>query len=71
MAIVAGGSRGIGRAVVRRLLADGAKVVTCGRGPRPDDEKAVTTLVQGDVSRTADAALSMPPSLDLGASPRS
>jgi len=31
IALVTGGSQGIGLAVVRRLLADGATVVTCGR----------------------------------------
>jgi meso-butanediol dehydrogenase/(S,S)-butanediol dehydrogenase/diacetyl reductase len=36
-AIVTGGSRGIGRAIVDRLLADGAHVVTCGRDRRPGD----------------------------------
>ena len=36
-ALVTGGSRGIGRAVVDRLSGDGLRVVTCGRSGRPDD----------------------------------
>ncbi|GAA6163456.1 SDR family oxidoreductase [Pelagimonas sp. KU-00592-HH] len=55
-AIVTGGSRGIGRAIVNRLLADGYNVVTCGRGPRPDDLDAAVHWVQADVSLTGDAA---------------
>lgn len=55
-AIVTGGSRGIGRAIVNRLLADGYNVVTCGRGPRPDDLDAAVHWVQADVSQTGDAA---------------
>ena len=34
-AIVTGGSRGIGRAIVDQLMRDGFGVVTCGRGDRP------------------------------------
>ena len=55
-AIVAGGSRGIGRAIVDRLLTDGANVVTCGRGARPDDLPEAVVWVQADVSLTGDAA---------------
>lgn len=32
IALVTGGSKGIGRAIVRQLLASGHRVITCGRG---------------------------------------
>lgn len=55
-AIVTGGSRGIGRAIVDQLLADGYDVVTCGRGARPDDLPEAVVWVTADVSKTGDAA---------------
>lgn len=51
-----GGSRGIGRAIVDRLMADGASVVTCGRNGRPDGLPASVLWVQADVARTSEAA---------------
>jgi len=53
--IVSGGSRGIGRAIVERFLADGARVATCGRGERPADLLGEVLWVQADVARAADA----------------
>jgi meso-butanediol dehydrogenase/(S,S)-butanediol dehydrogenase/diacetyl reductase len=55
VAVVTGGSRGIGRAVVGRLAADGARVATCGRGGRPGDLPAEVVWVQADVADPADA----------------
>ncbi len=56
-AIVTGGSRGIGRAIVNRLLADGFDVVTCGRGARPEDMPDTVVWVTADVSKSGDAAM--------------
>ncbi|MBA0050932.1 SDR family oxidoreductase [Streptomyces sp. AJS327] len=50
-AIVTGGGRGIGRAVVERLRADGARVLTCGRGDRPADLPGDVPWVRADVAR--------------------
>lgn len=49
-AIVTGGGRGIGQAIVARLVRDGMNVVTCGRGTAPDDLPEGVTWVQADVS---------------------
>jgi NAD(P)-dependent dehydrogenase (short-subunit alcohol dehydrogenase family) len=54
-AIVTGGSRGIGRAIVERLHADGSRVVTCGRGDRPAYLPSEVAWVRADVADSADA----------------
>ncbi len=36
-AFISGGRQGIGRAMVELFLSEGAIVMTCGRGPKPDD----------------------------------
>lgn len=55
-AIVTGGSRGIGRAIVDRFLADGVDVLTCGRGPRPADLATNAAWLRADVANAGDAA---------------
>lgn len=56
-AIVTGGSRGIGRAIVDRFVADGIEVLTCGRGERPHDLDARVAWAQADVARSDDAKI--------------
>ena len=54
-AIVTGGSRGIGAAIVAALDDAGYRVLTCGRGARPADLPAQVHWMSADVSKPADA----------------
>ncbi|MEM7171784.1 MAG: SDR family oxidoreductase [Pseudomonadota bacterium] len=50
-AVITGGSRGIGRAIVQAMLGQGAQVLTCGRGNRPLDLPETIAWVTADMSR--------------------
>jgi len=56
VAIVTGGRQGIGAAVVAALGAAGARVMSCGRGPRPEGLADAVGWVQADVADPADIA---------------
>lgn len=59
-ALVTGGRQGIGRAIVERFTAEGARVMTCGRGARPADLpqeilwETADVAERGDVDRLTD-----------------
>lgn len=53
-AIVTGGSRGLGAAIVQRLLDGGASVVTTARSATDETPKAAT-FIQGDIGTAAGA----------------
>ena len=55
-ALVTGGSRGIGRAIVTAFVDAGASVVACGRGERPENFAESVVWVQADVSKPDDVA---------------
>jgi NAD(P)-dependent dehydrogenase (short-subunit alcohol dehydrogenase family) len=54
VALVTGGSRGIGCAIVQRLVAEGAAVITCGRGMPPANLPEGVVWVTADVSSKLD-----------------
>ncbi len=54
VAVVTGGSRGIGAGIVAAFLAEGAKVVTCGRGARPEGLAKSAVWLTADVGSRAD-----------------
>ena len=54
-AIVTGGSRGIGRAIIDQLSKDGFQIVTCGRGERPADLPDDIQWVTADIAHTNEA----------------
>jgi 3-oxoacyl-[acyl-carrier protein] reductase len=49
IAVVTGGTRGIGRAVAQRLLSEGARVAICGLRQKSVDDAAAQLSAKGDV----------------------
>jgi len=56
VALVTGGSRGIGAAIVTALDDAGYRVLTCGRGERPVGLPTTVQWMSADVSKATDAA---------------
>jgi meso-butanediol dehydrogenase/(S,S)-butanediol dehydrogenase/diacetyl reductase len=52
VALITGGTRGIGRAIVERYLKEGMSVITCGRNNRPDDLDAAVDWYTADVANS-------------------
>lgn len=56
VAIVTGGGRGIGLAIVNRLLSENYHVLSCGRSARPEEFPNDAEWLKADVSVVDDAA---------------
>lgn len=53
-ALITGGRQGIGRAIVERFGAEGAQIITCGRGTRPKDIPNTVIWQQTNVAHSAE-----------------
>ena len=60
VAIISGGSRGIGRAIALRLAKDGARVVVCARGAGALDEVVKEVTSSGGTAMAVAADLRLP-----------
>ena len=55
IAIITGGSRGIGRAIVKKLHSQNYQIITNGRGGRPADLADDIVWVQADIAQASEA----------------
>ena len=55
IALVTGGTKGIGKAVVKRLEQAGATVIVTARNP-PDEQDATYTFIAADLSKAEEVS---------------